>query len=449
MAVFAIAFGWTLAKLPEFFCKGLCALLGLLFYAIPSKRKQILLSNLHHAFPDRDRAWLKRISKKICIRTAEMGLFTLVCPHFSEARFKRSLHASPEMEERMQELCNRDRPVMFFSVHFSMIEAFNAWPGIAGFPFPEMAIMYRPHKNVRIDQMIREHRERFGLKLVSRKTGIRTIGEVLRRKGVGAVLFDQNTRDYGTLIPFFGRVTSATELPEILTKKYDAIPATMMCYSSGFWRGSVYLEELDPEANDGNLTLTSNQWLENKIKEDETFLVDWLWTHNRWKILHRPHERLGMNHKRKAFDFTRTQLRNTRIAIFHSEPSAHKQSIDKFIKALRQSRPDAMLSMYANSIKAEEFDVDRTVSIGANWNAEMAKTVSDSYQDVAVVLEPSPKLQRWLSRTNIADRFGVSVDGKKPKGLTHYWTPEDATQWLADPDWIEFGKQFGLETPAQ
>jgi lauroyl/myristoyl acyltransferase len=448
MAWVTIAFGWTLAKLPSGFCQALCWFLGSVFYAIPSTRKHILLSNLHHAFPDKGEDWLQNMAYKICLRTAEMGLFTLVCPHFSEERFKKTLKVSPEAEARMQALCERGRPVVFFSAHFSMIEAFNAWPAIAKFSFPEMAIMYRPYKNPRIDQLLLRHRERFGLKLVSRKTGIRTIGEVLRSNGVAGVLFDQNTRDNGTLIPFFDRVTSATELPEILTQKYHAIPAAMTTFSSGFWQGDILLDELDPEANGGNLTLTANQWLESILRKDEALCIDWLWTHNRWKILHQPHERLGMRHKRKAFDFATIGLRKTRIALFHSEPVEAIDAIRKFAKALRQSRPDVELTLVGNIDERtpSDFLCDCGFSIKGKPSSAQLKELKIRYLDTALVLQPTPELSKWAARAGIPQRFGVTLPGQKASFLSESWTPEDPENWQAEPDWISFGKQFGLES---
>ena len=82
------------------------------------------------------------------------------------------------------------------------------------------------------------------------------------------------------------------------------------------------------------VTLASNLWLENKLKSSDDYLIDWLWSHNRWKILFRPFERLGMDHRKKITDFADYPLRKTRIALLHQEIEQHSEAAANFLKAL-------------------------------------------------------------------------------------------------------------------
>lgn len=447
--------GWLFSKLPEFVMKGICWCLGALFYTIPSKRRQIIASNLHHAFPERSPEWLQATVKKVCHRTVEMGLFTLVVPHFSMKRFGACIEEPNEADAMLRYALEQQRPVMLLGMHFSMIEAFNVWPAVSKVEFPVSALMYRPHKNPKIDALIKNHRERAGLKLVSRKQGIRAIGEAMRANGIAAVLFDQNTRDQGSLLPFFGRVTAATDLQGILAKKYNPLLFMTVCHRIGFWRGRIEVEQLNCEMDADAVTLASNQWLEDKLRSSDEYLVDWLWSHNRWKILFRPFERLGMNHRKKITDFSTYPVRKTRIALLHQNIGLEETQAVAFLQALRKSRPDAEISLISRGAEDFQKNHKRLVDIAHDLyessldNLKLAKAMRDHYLDVVLVMDDHVQSLRFAKKSKVPQRFGISLNGKKPAGLTEIWQPEDPYQWSMDRDWIPFGKHFGLEIEGQ
>ncbi len=447
-----IAIGWILSKTPEPLVKVFCGFLAVLFYSVPSKRLQIIYSNLHHAFPERSPEWLRRTVKRVCFRTVEMGLFTLASPHFSHKRMQGILEVPPEVNALFQELIARKEPIVGFAAHFSMIEAYNEWPNMVDFEFPKTAVMYRPHKSSLINDLIVKHRSRTGFELVSRKKGIKRMGEVLRKKGMSILLFDQNTRDSGSLIPFFGRVTSATELPGLLAQKYKAIPVAIGCHRTDFWRAAVIMDELRvAELDAASLTLASNQWLEDTIKSSDDLLVDWLWSHNRWKILFRPFERLGMNHRKKITNFSVFPLRKTRIALLHQNIESEKGKALEFLAALRKSRPDAEITLISD--EAESFqqrhpkcvDVAHDLFGEKKSDGQLAKAMRDHYLDVLMVMDDSADSLRFAKTTQVPQRFGIQLEGKKHSSLTDAWTPEDPYAWKMNPDWIPFGEYFGLE----
>ena len=446
-----IALGWLMSRMPESLVKGFCRALAWLFYRIPSKRRNIIYSNLHHAFPERSKEWLHRTVWEVCKRTLEMGVFTLVSPHFSREKMAGLLKVSEEVDREFERLLGYGRPIVIFGAHFSMIEAFNSWPDISRFEFPETAVMYRPHKSPPIDAMIKKLRERAGMKLVSRKAGVKEMGEVLRRKGIAAILFDQNTRGAGSLIPFFGRVTSATELPGLLAKKYNAVPVGVIPYSSGFWQASIKIQELDAPLEPAALTLAANQWIEECMINNEGLLVDWLWSHNRWKILFRPFERLGMNHRKKITDFSTYEIRKTRFAVVHQELSVSLERAMQFLEALRKSRPDAEITLITHDAEKLHVAYPDLIDIAIDLPAEvrevktLAKHLRDCYLDLIMVLDDNPLSRKFARQTKVPQRFGVKLDGRKDGTLTDIWTPEDPYGWQIEPIWMEFGKHFGME----
>ena len=49
----------------------------------------------------------------------------------------------------------------------------------------------------------------------------------------------------------------------------------------------------------------ANKWLEKKISSNDDVCADWLWMHNRWKILEHPQRRFSFSHKKQNIDFER------------------------------------------------------------------------------------------------------------------------------------------------
>lgn len=451
MSRLLIALGWVLSKLPVSFMKAMSWSFGTLFFTIPSKRRHLIFSNIHHAFPDQSEEWLRDKVWKNCQATAEMGLLTVVCPHFSKERFVGCVSLAKEAEQLLEELKSEDRPIVLFGYHHSMIEIYNALPGATDVDFPKTTIMYRPYKDKRIDLMIKNHRERCGFKLVSRKEGIRQMGENLRNNGFGSILFDQNTRDSGSLIPFFGRVTSATELPALLAKKYEANPIIVTFRKLGFWRAEIGFERLEAPLDTAALTLAANKWLEDRMKVDEELLVNWLWSHNRWKVLFRPFERLGMKHKKKIIDFSEYAERKTRFAILHSNLHEHDATAVQFLKALRKSRPDAELAIITRDAEAfkcvHSSCVDRFWELPADQMGRkaLALEISKTYPDLIMVLDDDEDLRLFAKETKTPQRFGVLTKSTKDKTITDAWSPENPEAWSDNPEWLTFGQTFGLE----
>ena len=58
--------------------------------------------------------------------------------------------------------------------------------------FPEFGSIFRPLDNPSADEFVKRSRERFGMRLLSRKEGFAEALKILRRRGLIGVLFDQN-----------------------------------------------------------------------------------------------------------------------------------------------------------------------------------------------------------------------------------------------------------------
>ncbi|MEM8550563.1 MAG: hypothetical protein AAGF10_07210, partial [Verrucomicrobiota bacterium] len=80
--------GRLFAVLPLSFAETFCKVIGDLIFFCLRKKRRALLSNLHHAFPEKPDGWHERIGRMSCRRTVELGLYVLASPAFSPQRLR-------------------------------------------------------------------------------------------------------------------------------------------------------------------------------------------------------------------------------------------------------------------------------------------------------------------------------------------------------------------------
>jgi len=443
--------------LPVSMAGGVASVLGWVLYVMPSRRKRILLSNLHHAFPEKSEAWRRRIARVSCSRTIEMGLFNIVSSHFSQERYQRCLEMDPEGEQAFEEALKEGRPMLFLGAHFSMVEAFNAWPAVSRFPMPEMGVLYRPYKHPRIDALIKRNRQRCGARLFSRREGFAEFGKILSRGGCGAILFDQNSGRMGSLIPFFGKVSSATELPGLFAKKYRAIVWMGHLERLSLFKARFHLIRLDGDMSDSRaVTLASNAWLEDRLRANDDWCADWLWTHNRWKILHRAPVCLSMQHKKVLVDFGSLPDRKTRIWLCMRKVSDCGESIQAFVTALRASRPDASVTLLAEDATGfsrtfpgvVDSTVDLPIASGKAW--AKAWDLRGEYPDICLILEDDTWLRVLVRVLGAPLRIGVRNRTSSPGAwLTNAWKLPEGVGSSSTGTLLAFGREFGMQIPGE
>jgi lauroyl/myristoyl acyltransferase len=241
------ATGWLVAHAPHVFLRPLARLLGRVILLIP-KRRHLLFSNLHHAFPGRPRAWHARVARLSCARLIETGMLSLASPFFSDARIRRMAALSPELEAIMRGRAAAGaitsdtgtaaavpaRPLLIGTLHFAYWECLT-WlgllcPGIAG-----TGVIFRPLKNPVLNAWVKQTRERHGVLLLSRKNGLQDAFRIMRRGGAVSLLFDQNAGLNGALTLLLGRVCSTSELAGTLAAKFGAKVVIFYPRRLGFW----------------------------------------------------------------------------------------------------------------------------------------------------------------------------------------------------------------------
>lgn len=452
--------GRLLAALPEGVLRVICAALGeVMLWTLP-KRRRVILSNLDHAFPERDRAWQQRIARESCRRLVETGLLSLASPFLSERRLRMIAQLSPDAQAILISWRERPRPVLVCTPHFGHWET-QTWLGLLStVPLPEFGVIFRPLRNASVDAFVKRTRERFGMRLLSRKDGFQEALKILRRNGTVGLLFDQNAGDPGALSTLFGRIASTTELAGLMAEKYGADVVAIYPHRTAFWRVELRFEPLATDGTVAGVTLALNRWLESALTRDDNHCASWLWSHDRWRAQHYHTKRFKLEAKR---DFLAADLaargwtalpKKTRVFIRLPNWLGDVVMALPLLRALRAARPDAELTLIGKGgfeplvRQWDVCDVYEALPPRGRGYFRHFHRLRLRYPDTYLLFTNSFRgdVEAWLTRA--PQRFGLVRPGKRRPLLTHAYTlpaDYDEAQHHQLSLWTDFLAYFGLQ----
>lgn len=462
--------GWMLAHLPEALLRGLAAVPGdLLFFCFP-RRRQLVLSNLHHAFEDKPADWRRAIGRASCRRLIETGLLSLAMPFLPETRLRGMLRASPALEKalaphRRVQGGSEDgppRPTLFAAAHLCCWESQTAMPLLVPPPFPEFGVIFRPLDSPAADAWARRSRGRFGMRLLSRKEGFQEAMRILRRHGCIGLLFDQNAGLQGALSTLFGRVCSTSELAGLLAAKFHADVYALFPRRLAFWRVELCVERIVHDDTAAGVTLALNRWLESHLRAADATCASWLWAHDRWRNQDIPARRLRLEARRNllAADLHLRGLaalpRKTRLWIRLPNWLGDVVMTLPLLRAIRASRPDAQITLLAKPqfrpLLEQSGVADRVLPLPPSGPGCFLHfhQLRHEHPDCYLLFTNSFRgdLEAWLTRCR--QRFGLVRSGRRRPLLTHVWrVPGDFDERRRHQVklWEEFLRHFGLNAP--
>jgi ADP-heptose:LPS heptosyltransferase/lauroyl/myristoyl acyltransferase len=462
LAFLLSAAGWLIARTPEALLQGLTAGLGEALRWVAPGRHRLMLSNLHHAFPERSPAWRRQVARQSSRQLVETGLLSIATPHLSERRIRRIARLDPTFATWAGEVATRSRPVVFATLHLALWECQTWVKLLSPVPLPPFGIIFRPLDHPGLDAYVKASRERFGMALLSRKHGFAEAVRLLRANGCAAVLFDQNAGDHGDLTLFFDRVCSTTGLPGLLAARLGAELRVVYPRRTGFWRASIETHRIASDGSATGMTLALNRWLEETLAADAGLCASWLWAHNRWRNQDVPARRLRLESRRNllADDLKargRDALpRRTRVWVRLPNWLGDVVMTLPLLRALRLSRPDAEITLFVRAslvpLLAGCAIADRIESLPARGPGYFAafRRRRHLYPDVWIAFTNSVRgdLEGWL--TGAPQRFGLVRPGRPRPLLTHgYPVPagfDEAGRHQTEL-WEAFLRAFGLHAP--
>jgi len=450
--------GRLLAVTPEPVLRAFSAAGGEAVLWLAPRRRRVLRSNLHHAFPGRPRSWRRRMARESSRRLVETALLSLASPFLSERRIREIARLGPSADAFARDCSARPRPVVLATLHLALWESQTWFKLLSPAPLPEFGIIFRPLAGASLDAFVRRTRERHGMRLLSRREGFSQALAILRGNGCVGVLFDQNAGDQGALTLLLGRVCATTELPGLLAAKFGAELRTFYPRRTAFWRVTFESNPVPFDGTAAGATLSLNRWFETAMS-DETLCASWLWAHDRWRNQDVPSRRLRLAAKRNLLEADLRDRglhelpRNTRVWIRMPNWLGDAVMALPLVRALRASRPDAEITLLAKPALVPLLDAfrvaDRVRALPAPGPGYLARfaALRASYPDTWILLTNSLRGDLEARAAACPQRFGIVRPGRRRPLLTHaYRTPEGFDESLHHQAelWEDFLRHFGL-----
>lgn len=272
-----------LACLPRRVGHMLGRVLGTLFYRLSPVHRRVARENIRQALGDvTDEATRNRIARE---SFAHLGmLFTDVAYFPRIVRQPSERLAVFEGVEHLKSAASEGRGVLVFSGHYGHWELVALLQHRLGVP---MTMVVRPLNNLWLDRYAARLRGLSGNTILPKWHAARGVLRALRSGRGVAILIDQNVREGGIFVDFFGRPASTT--PSLATLAFRSgapiVPVFSRFLSDGrvliSYRPAVRIERRATMEEDIHaVTLRCTAMLEEEVTRHPE---SWLWMHNRWR----------------------------------------------------------------------------------------------------------------------------------------------------------------------
>ena len=270
-----------ITALPHNSSRTLGARLGDLGRLVLGGRRRVAEENLAAAFPDRDRAEIKRLTRD-CFRHFGASLTeTLSIRRFSATELCGRL--SYEGWEHLEAGAARPEGCFLMSAHLGYWEIASYPPGLYVRPFH---VVGRPLDNPHLDRELAEGRKLFGNAVIPKRGAVRGMLKALKAGHLVGILIDQRVpKEQGILVDFFGRPSRTTPILARLSISTGApvVPIYAVPEPGGRYR-VIFREPIEPEGEgDEAIAALTRRYLEAVENEIRNQPELWLWMHERWK----------------------------------------------------------------------------------------------------------------------------------------------------------------------
>lgn len=185
--------------------------------------------------------------------------------------------------ERLHALRDGGRPAVLISGHLANFEVMAAVIMAAGVP---CQVTYRAANNPYVDALIRQSRERYGIRLFAPKgDGTRELVAGMKRGDSIALLVDQKYNE-GPEVEFFGQPVNASPGAARLALKFGTVmqPLSVVRLPGARFRVTAHepitVEDTGDKAGDILRGVqAANTFVEDCVRRHPE---DWFWVHKRW-----------------------------------------------------------------------------------------------------------------------------------------------------------------------
>jgi KDO2-lipid IV(A) lauroyltransferase len=174
-----------------------------------------------------------------------------------------------------------ERPIVCLTGHTGNWDLLAAYVISRGIPLTTIG---REARSPTAQKVLETVREGYGIETIWRsdRTGLKRLLQCLKERRVVAALIDQDTRVDSIMVPFFGTPAKTPVSLISLGRKMNARFVTAFLFRTGWFRYSVWVEEIPDLNSEYDILCEYHQRLETLIRR---FPSQWVWFHKRWRSL--------------------------------------------------------------------------------------------------------------------------------------------------------------------
>jgi len=260
--------------------------LGRVIRLIDRKHARIAVKNLERSRgvcpPDEIPAFIDRVYEHIGLGLVEM----LMIPRLMELhRVER--YCRFERFHVVKEVLAQGRGMIVAIGHLGNWELAGLAVTLSGIPIHSLA---RPMENPWIDRWLNTFRTQTGQEIISKYHALGSMVRVLQKNEVLIIQIDQDARQSGVYVNFFGRPASTHRSPAVLALKYGTPIVIANIYREGGSHYCVLSDPIRPEEfrNAADPVKALTQAYSDRFEECvRQHPEQWFWVHDRWKTAER------------------------------------------------------------------------------------------------------------------------------------------------------------------
>lgn len=256
-------------------------------YRVLRYRVALVKTNFSLCFPEKDEDWVNRMTRTYYKYLADIFIESQKALHISSEELLKRF--SPRGTEVFNTEPYKSKNLIIIGSHYGNWEYMTrSMPHLMPH---EVAGVYRPLTNERIEKYLAKHRSKDGMWLVPVQVAKPAFVEDRGRPVAYTLLADQNPSNprKSMWIDFLNRETGFIPGAEIYAKRYDYPVVSMLLKRVKRGHYEVHFEAFEPnpaKTEEGEIMRKYAGVLEDWIREDPPY---WLWSHRRWKH-HRPED---------------------------------------------------------------------------------------------------------------------------------------------------------------
>lgn len=278
----SIPFIYLVSVLPFPLLYILSDILYFILFRVLGYRKQVVLENLHNAFPEKTDREINIICKRYYKYLADLFLETFKTLTISRKAMLKRCRFSDQATAVFNRLAEENKSIILVMGHLGNWEwAGNSFSMLCKH---QLYVIYHPLRNKYFDGLMYRMRTRFGTKLIAMKDTFREMLAQRNELNATAFIADQTpSPENAHWMQFLNQDTPVFKGAEVIARKidYTVVYATIKRVKRGFYEINAEVMTDNPKlTSEGELSTAHTQRLEKDIIAQPEV---WLWSHRRWK----------------------------------------------------------------------------------------------------------------------------------------------------------------------